>query len=65
MAFAHVPLAQFTDPGLRQCNLVAPMLPGHGTTQSPPLTEDYTHQAMAEDMALFLVRHHACLPVHS
>ncbi|KAL1749978.1 Alpha/Beta hydrolase protein [Schizophyllum commune] len=47
-------VAQFTDPGLRQCNLVAPMLPGHGTTQSPPLTEDYTHQAMAEDMALFL-----------
>ncbi|KAL1750409.1 Alpha/Beta hydrolase protein [Schizophyllum commune] len=51
---AEIFVAQFTDPGLRQCNLVAPLLPGHGTTQSPPLTEDYTHQAMAEDMALFL-----------
>ncbi|KAL1749064.1 Alpha/Beta hydrolase protein [Schizophyllum fasciatum] len=51
---AEIFVSQFTDPALRQCNLVAPMLPGHGTTTSPPLTESYTHQAMAEDMALFL-----------
>ncbi|TRM56175.1 Alpha/Beta hydrolase protein [Schizophyllum amplum] len=51
---AEIFVEQFTDPALRQCNLVAPMLRAHGTTRGPPLEESYTHQAIAEDVALFM-----------
>ncbi|TRM56174.1 Alpha/Beta hydrolase protein [Schizophyllum amplum] len=51
---ADIFVSQFADPALRQCNLVAPMLRGHGATQGPPLVESYTHQPIADDVALLM-----------